>query len=395
MVGFWMQVVGQALLVLEMTDNGFILGFAAALQFLPALVVGPWAGLLSDRLDKRRLMIMTHLATATSALVLGVLVLTDTHSLLSVLLLSASVGCTFAFDQPARRTIVTELVDEDDIANAVSLSGTVGNLAKLIGPGVAALIVSATDIGWCFVGNALASSIAVVLLATIDGGSIRRSEPIPRERGQIRQGYSYLWNQWALRTTLVLLGVIAVLSFNWNVLLPLLVTRDLGGSATAFGFLMSLMAIGSVTGLVWLARVQNVNTELLGASAAGLGVTSLLLAAAPNLVAAAVFAVGVGLTSMVLFNAGIVILQLGATPSLRGRVMASFTIVFLGSHGLGGPLSGAIAERWGARVAMAVGGTIALAAGGHVLLAARRRPLRRLPADASVPEPPPASVEVI
>jgi MFS family permease len=375
-IGFFVQVVAQALLVLDLTENGTLLGLSAALQFLPILVVGPWAGILSDRLDKRHILLGTQAAMMATALALGSLTLSGHATLVGVLLLAGLTGTAFAFDQPARRTIVTELVGEDDAANAISLNGAVGQAAKIVGPALGSVLVTALGVGWCFVVNGLTSIAVIGALLRMDPTAIRRAPAPAKGRGQICQGFRYVWSDASARRLLSILGVVAVAGFNWNVFLPLLVTRDLGADVSAFGIVMAVMSVGSFAGTLWLARRRSVHARLVARSSVSFGICLAALAATPTLLTACVTVVAVGASAMVLVNAGIVGLQLGAPPALRGRVMAVFSMVFLGSHALGGPLVGWIAERFGARIAIGCAAAAALTIGTATLVRSRRRTQR-------------------
>lgn len=371
-VGYFAQTVGLALLMLRLSDSGAVLGLVLSLNFVPCLVVGPWAGVLSDRLDKRRLLIVTQSVMMVCALWLGWLVLSDVITLPWVVVVAALGGFAFAFDQPARRTIVTELVADDDAANAVSLSGALNQAAKVIGPTVAAVLVDGIGIGWCFLVNGISSIAVLAALVAVDTAAMRRTAPVPRARGQISAGFRYLWSDPAARGVLVMLAVVMTLGFNWNVLLPLLATRDLGGTSATFALLTGSMSLGSLLGLLWLARRTDVDLGLLARSCIAFGVTSIGLSFAPSSIVATVAAFGVGVTSMVLVNGGLIALQLGAVPTMRGRVMAIFGMVVLGGYAIGSPLAGWIADLAGTRSSLFIGAVTSLIAGLAVAATAAR-----------------------
>lgn len=384
MIGYFVQVVGQALLVLELTGSGSMLGLVTALQFLPILVVGPWAGVLCDRVDKRRFLLVTQTITMALAFALGVLVLSDTVTITWVIFLAATTGLVWAFEQPSRRTIVTELVNDDDAANAVSLNGAVANLAKVVGPGVGGVVIALVGFGWCFVVNGASTLVVLAALWKMDPHEIHRPVPVKRARGQIRDGFRYVWADSSVRFPLVMLGVVAVLSFNWNVLLPLLATRDFGGSAGTYALLFGAMSMGSLLGTLWLARRTAVRNRFLAIACMSFGLALATLAVAPTVVAAAVAGAAVGATAMVMFNGTITGIQLGAAPEMRGRVMAVFSMVMFGSMAIGGPLAGVVAEQFGARSGLGLGAVAALAAGFALLVAIRPRSTAT---DAELPEP--------
>lgn len=393
-VGFFAQIVALALLVLNLTDDGAVLGAVMALYFVPNLVVGPWAGVLSDRLDKRRLLVITQATMMACALALGGLVLANQASLGVVIALAALTGVAFAFDQPARRTIVTELVDDDTAANAVTLNGALGQAAKLVGPAVAGVLVATVGIGWCFVLNGISSLAVLAALAAMDTTAIRHTPPLPRAPGQIIEGFRYLWTDHTARMLLGVLGVVTLVGFNWNVLLPLLAIRDLEGSSATVAVLMAAMSIGSLAGILWLARHGQLPATALAYSCVAFGIASLMLAVAPTIALATVASLLVGVTSMVLFNGGVVALQLGAAPAMRGRMMAMFGMIVLGGHALGSPTSGWIAQTLGTRTALTIGAVTSITIGLAAIAALQTRPAPHIAPSHEHP-PDPATLETL
>ena len=377
MTGYFVQGVALALLVLDLTDSGSRLGLVTLAQFLPTLILGPYAGVLCDRVDKRRILLITQAALMTSAFVLGILTVTGVVTFGIVLLFATISGVATGFDQAPRRGIPVELVDPQDVANAVSLNGLTANTAKIVGPAVAGVVVAIVGPGWCFMINGLTFLAVLIALLRMDVSAIRRPPAVGRSKGQIREGFRYVWGEPAIRWALLLMTAVAVMSYNWHILMPLLVTRDFGGSAGTLGLLMTTMSVGAIASSVWLARRGPVDMRFLGLCAVTLGVGNLLVASSPGLAAAAVFAMVSGAGSVMLFNAGLVLIQLTSVPVMRGRVMGMFGMIFLGSLAIGGPLSGSLAEQLGARGAIAIGGVLAIVAGTVVPLAARGRTVPR------------------
>jgi MFS family permease len=328
---------------------------------------------LSDRVDKRRMLVVTQTIMMVAAFVLGALVLAGVASFAVVFLLATLTGTAYAFDQPARRTIVTELVGPEAEANAVALNGVIGNSAKVVGPALAGVLVNVIGAGWCFMVNGLSSIAVLSALLWMDQRRIRRAPAIDRTKGQILEGFRYVWREETLRWPLLILSAVSVLAFNWNVLVPILVTRDLGGSAGTFGVVMGIMSVGSVGGALLVARRPESGVRFLGIWSTVFAVCLLLLALAPTVFVASVFAFAAGATAMMLFNATVVGLQLGSSPEMRGRVMSLFSMVFLGSFAIGGPLAGWLAEQLGARFATGAGAVSALLIGIGVLVATRGR----------------------
>jgi len=366
MIGYWAQLVAQAILVLELTDSGSWLGFVTALQFLPILVVGPYAGVMSDRLDKRRVMLVTQSAMMACALLLGFLVLVDWISLPVLMVVAVMAGTAWAFDQPSRRTLVTELVDEDDATNAVSLNGALVNGAKIFGPAVAAGLIPAVGVGWCYVFNGLTSAAVVTALYRMDPAAIRRppaASAAEQEHSRMRDALRYIWDLPSLRVPTLLLGWVSVLSFNWNVLMPLIATRALEGDAGTLAVLMGGSSVGGVAGSLWTASRHSVGATFVAAAAVVYGVSALAVGVAPEIVTAAVASIAVGGFALAFFNGGVAALQLGAAPIMRGRVMAVYGMVVLGSNAVGAPLTGWAADTIGSRPTAALGGVAASLAG--------------------------------
>ena len=361
--GFWVQQVALALLVLHLGGSGTVLGVVVALQFLPVLFVGLWAGAVSDRVDKRRLLMATQAVMMATALVLGALVIGGVASLWSIAVLAAITGIAFAFDQPARRTIVTELVDDEHGANAVSLNGALGSVAKIVGPAVAGLLAATIGLGWCFILNAGSSLAVLAALRMMDASSIRRPLSSPKRRGQIREGFDYIEANDHVCLPLILLGITGIFAFNWNVLLPILVTQDLGRSEAMFGVVMGVMSVGSLVGTLWVARRPVVGPGFLAVAAVVAGVVMLGLAVVPGIVGVSVMLFLVGGATMVLFQGGLVSLQLGAEPAMRGRVMAVVSMALLGGYAFGGPVAGWLSDVYGPRVGIAVGGVVCVVLG--------------------------------
>jgi MFS family permease len=365
--GFWFYVITQALLVLELTDSGTMVGIVTAVQNVPLFLIAPYAGALTDRVDTRRLILTTQTVTTVSSFGLGLLVLTGVASVAWVLVFATVTGIAWAFDQPARRTFATELVPEEAMTNALSLNGVLLQLARMVGPALAALVIGTLGFGWGFVATGIGTMVSLIALVTIGrGGEVFRSAD-PSARGSLRDGLRLAWGDRHLRVVLLLLFSTSTLAFNWNVLFPLFAVRDLRGSSATFALLMAAMAAGSMGGAFWLARRVGVGRRLLAAGACLYGTAQLCMAASPAVGLAAVTALFLGLGSTVLVNGGAASLQLRVDKGMRGRMMGLFTLAVLGGVGLGAPLSGLLAEVWGTRAALGVGGVCALTGGLLVL----------------------------
>ena len=386
--GTWLQFIAQALLVLHLTDSGVALGLVTACQFVPVLVFGAWAGVISDRADKRKLMIITQSFMMVFAFALGLLVLTHHETVNWVYLLAGLTGVANAFDNPSRRVIITELVSEADMGNAVSLNSALITGSRVIGPALAAWLISGVGIGWCFVANSVSFVAVLIALAKIDPAELHSNERVAKQKGQIREGLRYVWQDRDLRLAMALMGVVATLSFNWNVVLPLLAVHTFHGTANTYAFITTVFSIGSLAGSLWIARRQTMTVAFLARTSIAFGVASGLIALAPNPVSAALAGAIAGATGIAFLSATMTTLQLGSIPAMRGRVMALYSILFLGSTPIGGPLSGWLAQEFDTRLALWMGAVAAAASGVVAVLALRHRETvleGRLPAMATAP----------
>jgi len=390
--GTWLQFIAQALLVLRLTDSGVALGIVTACQFLPVLIFGAWAGVISDRTDKRKLMLVTQTFMMFFAFGMGVLVLSHHETVSWVYLLAGLTGVANAFDNPSRRVMITELVDDDVMANAVSLNSALITGSRVIGPALAAWLISGVGIGWCFIANSASFVAVLVALNMLDTSKLHVNERVAKQKGQIREGFQYVWRDRDLRLAMTLMGVVATLSFNWNVLLPLLAVHTFHGTAGTYAFITTVFSMGSLTGSLWIARRQTMTTTFLARTSVLFGIGTALIAVAPNPVAASLAAFVTGATGIAFLSATMTTLQLGSIPAMRGRVMALYSILFLGSTPIGGPLSGWLAEQYGTRWSLTLGAVAAVISGMACLAALRRRDpvaageiLERLPMVATAP----------
>jgi MFS family permease len=352
--GTWMQSVAQAWLVLTLTRSGIALGLVTALQFLPTLVAGPWGGVIADRADKRKLIIGTQAAAGALALVLGLLTILGAINVWVVYLLATLLGVVTLVDMPTRQAFVMEMVGPADITNAVSLNGVVVNASRIVGPAVAGLLIATAVI----VGLLMMRPVELILGP--------RAE---RRPGLLLEGLRYVWNARELRTPLLLMAVVGALSYNFSVVFPLLTDVTFHHGAQAYGTLFSVMGVGAVIGGLVVATRNRAGERFLSAGAVALGAALTLGALAPTFGIELGLAVLMGAASTAFIATSNALLQLATRPDMRGRVMALFAMVFLGTTPIGGLLVGWISEAWGPRAGMLVGGVAALVAGTVALAA--------------------------
>jgi MFS family permease len=382
-IGNWLTLIAQTLLVLELTDSGVALGALAAAQFGPVLLFGAFAGLVADRSDKRKLLIVVQTLAMAQSFALAALAFQDNPPVWAIYVIAAIGGIATAFDNPARRSFVVEMVPEDQITNAVSLNSALMTGSRIIGPALGGILVVTVGFGWAFLIDGVSYLAVIASLRMIDPSKVRPAPVTPRGRGQVRAGLAYAWSIAELRVPLIMMAVIGTLAFNFQTVLPLFSVRDLDGGDLTFSLLMSIVSVGSLLGALRSARRTSVSVQTVSLSAAGFGAAMLALAVAPN--QAVAFAIGavMGFTSISFMTASTAIVQLRADPMMRGRVLALQAIVFLGSTPIGGPIVGTISERLGARYGLALGAIATLGAATYGLLTVRRAAAVPLTAEVS------------
>lgn len=361
MSGTWVQSTAQSWLVLQLTSSGLALGVTVGLQFGPVLVLGPWTGTLADRVDKRRLLLATQTLETLLALALGVLTVTDVVTVWMIWVLAALMGVATALDMPARQSFVYEMVGADDLANAVGLNAVVINSSRIIGPALGGALIAGVGVAPCFFVNAASFLAVIVALALMRGDELLRTEPAPREPGQVRAGLRYAWATPSLRTPLVMMAVISTLAYNYSVVLPLLTKDVYGRGGGTYGALSAAMGVGALAGALLMASRAHPSRRLLVIATFALGVATVALAAAPGYYAGMAILVPLGGAGVLFISTTNSLLQLSADDAMRGRVMALWSMLFLGSTPIGGPLTGLLVRGFGVRWAVAIGGIAAVA----------------------------------
>jgi MFS family permease len=372
LVGTWMQTTAQAWLVLVLTHSATDLGIVVALQTLPTLLLGPYGGLIADRLDKRKLMVGLQILMGVQAAILGVLTLTGNVTFVDVCILAVLLGLNNCFENPARQAFVLEMVGSDNLRNAVSLNSTLVNAARAVGPAIAGVLIATVGEGWCFMLNAVSFAAVVFSLMSMDRSSLRPSVPTPRSKGQLRDGFRYVARTPELAVPLLMMGLVGMLAYEFQVTLPYAAKHVFHGGSQTFGLMTSAMGIGAIAGGLITAAVGRTGMRPMVLSAFGFGVVLCLAALAPNLPLELVALGAVGFASVTFLAMGNSTLQLATDPQMRGRVMALWSVAFLGSTPIGGPLIGWITAVSGARVGLGVGALSCFLAAGLGLLAVRR-----------------------
>jgi MFS family permease len=361
--GNWMQMVAEMWLILTLTNSGVAVGVTSALQFLPILLFGAWGGVIADRFSKRRLLIVTQTLMAAPALALFALTASGVVAPWMVFALVFVRGAVNAVDNPTRQCFVIEMVGSDRLVNAVSLNSVLVHCARILGPAGAGILIATLGIAPCFLLNAATFAVMIFALRGMDPA--RLSEPTAPERGSegVRAAIAYVRREPGLLIPLAMMVVVGMLAFNFQVLLPLLARFTFDGGATTYTALAIAMAVGSICGALTTGARGRVSERLLTGAAIAFGISALVAAVAPTLPLEMLALAPLGFAS-VTFAAGInSTLQLGAAPAMRGRVMALYSVVFLGSTPIGAPIAGWLAEVGGPRAGLILGGVAAIAAG--------------------------------
>lgn len=371
--GTWMQTIGLSWLVLKLTHSGTQLGLVIAAQFLPILLFGVWGGVLADRLPKRRVLYVTQSISGLLALTLGILVATGDIRLWMVYALAATFGLVLCVDNPTRQSFVVEMVGPDLLKNAVTLNSIVVNGARIIGPSIAGILIATVGLAACFFVNAASFIAVLIALKLMHAAELFPSKRAVRAAGQVRDGLKYAWNVPTLRATLLMMVIIGTFAYEFPVILPLFATVTLHGDAATYSALTSAMGVGAVVGGLYVASQSRVRNSQLIVTALLFGLSILLAALMPNIVTSFLVFMVVGGLSIAFISLGNTTLQLTSEPSMRGRVMALWSIAFQGTTPIGGPLIGLVADHSNPRIGLAVGGISALVASGLGLIIKRRR----------------------
>jgi MFS family permease len=361
--GNWMQMVAEIWVILTLTGSGVAVGLTTALQFLPMLLFGAWGGLIADRVPKRGLLLLTqglHMIAPLAMLTLalnGVLVPWMVFALVFVR------GCVNAVDYPTRQAFVMEMVGGDRVVNAVSLNSVLVHSARIVGPAFAGVLIATVGVEPCFALNAASFAVMILCLRGMDTKELSASELVPRQPGAVRAGLRYVRSDPELWIPLGLMAIVGTLGFNFQAILPLLARFTFDGGPGAYAALVSAMGVGAVIGALVNGARGKVSPLLLAGAAIGFGALSLLAAGAPTLALELVVLAPLGAASVTLAASINSALQLASEPSMRGRVMALYSIVFLGSTPIGGPLAGWLAEAIDPRAALVMAGVAAIGAG--------------------------------
>jgi len=362
-VGTWMQRVAQDWLVLQLSGHsGVALGITTGLQFLPMLLLAPFAGTLADRFSKRKVLMVTQASMAVVGAVLGLLDITGVVEVWHVFLLALLLGVAAAVDAPARQSFVIEMVGRDDVQNAVALNSASFNLGRVIGPAVAGFLIVFVGTGPVFLINAASFGAVIFALKKMRVADL---VPVPRAqrgKGQVFEGIRYVRRRPDLLMVMIVVFFVGTFGLNFQLTSALMATQVFHKGAGAYGILGSIMAIGSVSGALLSARRGRPRLRLIIAAAVAFGLVEVVAGLMPTYLAFVALLIPLGLCQMTLLNSANAMVQLGVDPVMRGRVMALYMAVLMGGTPFGAPLIGALAEAFGARWALIAGGLISASA---------------------------------
>lgn len=373
MLGTWMQSIALSwLFVHELGATGMLLGLLGVVQFGPTLLLGAWAGALADRMDKRRLMLVTQIAMGCTALALAALDFANRESIAAVLVISGIGGLASAFDTPVRRSIIGDVVPKSALPNAMSLNTGVITSSRVLGMAMGGFVTKFAGTSWCFLANGL--SYLAMLAALSSMTNRRHASAPPTSRGGARDAVRHVWETPMLRVAMMATTVVATFAFNYQVTFPLLVADVFGREADGLGALFAITSVGSFAGALTSARRRAPSLQVFLFACIGMGVSAMALAASPGFLAANVCSVPMGYCGGLLMSQLSGMLTAHSDSSMRSRILALQSVVFLGSTPIGGPIIGFIADHFGPRWSVASGGFFAAAAG--VLGLAKGRRLR-------------------
>ncbi|PPK70510.1 MFS transporter [Actinokineospora auranticolor] len=362
-VGTWMQRIAQDWLVLVLTDNNPVaLGVAAALQFLPTLMFSLWAGVLADRLEKRRLLVGVQCGLVACALVLGLLDVTGLVQVWHVYVLCFVLGAFAAVEVPVRQSFVAEIVGRAQVANAVAINSTSFNVARIVGPAIAGVLITVIGTGWLFLGNALLTVGVITGLLLMDPAKLIPGPKVPRKKGQLVEGLRYVRKRADILTVMVLVFFVSTFGMTFFVTLAVVAATVFHRDADGYGLLSTTLAVGTLMGALWAVRRSSrgkPRTRLLLGSAFAFGVLEVVVGLMPSYASFAIALIPVGLCLMTFMTTANSTVQLAVAPEMRGRVMGLYMLVFVGGNPLGAPMVGWMADQWGARSPFVVGGAIA------------------------------------
>ena len=373
LVGTWMQSITQSWFVFTRTHSGVQVGLIVALQTLPILILGPMGGTVADRFGKYRILFWTQGLAGAQALLLAGLELSGHLSLWTLYLIAVSLGLINTIDNPTRQTFIVEMVGRDQLPNAVTLNSVMANAARAIGPAIAGVLIATIGSGWCFLVNGISFGFVLIAMKMMDKSQLRPAPRSPRLRGQLAEGFRYVGRTPVVRDALIMMALVGCLTYEFQTSLPLMAGNTFHGDSRTYGYLTAFMGAGAVIGGLIAAGSRRRGPRRLVVTASLFGVVVLMASLSPSLIVEELTLLLVGACSVTFLALGNATLQLESAPEMRGRVMSLWSVAFLGSTPIGGPLIGFVGGAAGARYALGLGGVAALVASVYGWWALRRR----------------------
>ncbi len=368
----WMTRIATDWLVFELTGSVTMVGWTVALQFAPMLLFGVFGGVIADRYSKRHLLIGTQLATVVLTGLLGALAILHLVQVWQVYAIAFVLGCVAVLDSPARSAFVNEMVGHSLLRNAISVNASIFHLGGLVGPAISGMLIAVVGAGWAIGVNAIASAIVVVALSIMRKAELLPSPVIQAARGQIRQAFRYARAKPTIFWPIVMLAFVSTFGMSLPVLLVAFADHVYGTGATGYGLYSSAAAVGALSGAISSARRLTIRLRAIIIAAGAFGLALILTGLAPGELLFLVFLASIGFFRLLFATGAESIVQLSSNRTIRGRIMAQYSIVVLGGQSVGGPLMGWIAETWGPHAAMVLAGAVpALAAVAIALKLAR------------------------
>lgn len=355
MTGSWLTVIAQSLLVYEITSSGFAIGLIGACQFLPVIFFSSWAGLLADRCDKRRALMILQAAALVQALALALVATMERPPLVGLCIFAALRGSTATFDLPIRRAMVSETVPPHLAGNAIALNGATMASSLVCGSALGGLLVTNLGYALTFFADAATYTVAIITLWRIRPGDLLASLPMPRRPGQLRDALAAIQATTTLRVGLTL-TVLTGLAYNFPVVLLILVSDGFGRPTATFTYVYSALSLGSVSGALLIARQRDISLQLLSRLALLFGIATIALGLNPVFILAFPIAAAVGMTGYGLLAGSVTVIQTASDPSMRGRVMGFHSIASIGTWAISAPFIGWICQTAGPRVGIAMTG---------------------------------------
>lgn len=359
-IGTWMQVIAQSWLVLQLTGSGTQLGLIAAAQFLPVLLFGPFAGVIADKYEKRKVLYFTQGTSGLLALLLGLLITFNQVEVWMVFLIAFFMGLLNALDTPTRQTFVYEIVGNEQITNAVSLNGTLYNLTRIIGPSIAGIIIASFSLALCFYLNAISFIAVLIALYLMNPAILKPNPKLTNITGQVIEGFKYVLSKAELKHSLIFMGIIGTFVFEFTVSVPLLAKITFNSGVIGYAQLTSAMGLGAMLGGLYSASRKKPEIKNVLVTIFMLTISMFVISLSPNLLTGMLAMVFVGFSASSYSARGNAFMQLNSAPEMRGRVMSLWNVAFVGSTPIGGPIIGFIGENFSPRLSFAFGGLAAL-----------------------------------